>query len=77
MDQSKYANYLLDLGSLIRERAIEVKQETLDKKGDAFESGRLMAYYEIASLMQSQAPLFDIPLEEIGLANLNPDLDLL
>ncbi|MEZ4618175.1 MAG: hypothetical protein R2867_22040 [Caldilineaceae bacterium] len=42
-----------------------------------FEKGRLLAYYEVLSLIQQQAVVFDIDLAEIGLKDFNVDKDIL
>jgi len=76
----KYAYYLQDLGMLIKQRALEAKQisekEERGTEGYHLESGRLMAYYEVISLMQQQAHGFQIPLEELDLHDIEPDRDL-
>jgi hypothetical protein len=36
-----------------------------------------MAYYEVLSLMQSQAEAFQLPLNDLALSGLDPDRDLL
>ena len=80
MSSESVSNYLHDLGELIKEKAREakIKEEASDGNTDnGFELGRLMAYHEVVSLMQQQAEIFDIPLEEIGLADINPERDLL
>ncbi len=71
-----YANYLRDLTGLIIEKAKEAKLER-DSTPEGYEIGRLMAYHEIVSLMQQQAEIFDLSFEEIGMPNMNPDIDLL
>jgi hypothetical protein len=76
MVDEKYKNYLLDLGHLIREKALEAKNEN-DENGSDFQSGIRMAFYDVVSLMRDQAFVFEIPLDELGLAGLNPDVDLL
>ncbi len=73
-------NYLLDLGSLLKEEAIAAKQRTLVAEGSnehGFELGRLTAYYEILSIMKSQASAFGISVEAVSLADIDPDSDLL
>lgn len=67
--------YVSDLGKLLKERAFDAKTER-DAKGGEFELGRLLAYNEVISLMQNQAQVFGLPLEEIGLAGIDPDNDL-
>jgi len=36
-----------------------------------------MGYHRVLSLMQQQAESFQIPLEELGLDNFDPDIDLI
>lgn len=73
-----YALYLRDLVSLAKEQAREAKLRENNASGDerTFQSGILMGWYSIISLMQSQAKAFDIPLEALGLDDIDPDRDL-
>jgi len=74
-----HANYLLDLGHLVREAGEQAKKDA-DQASESdrlFQRGRLMAYYEVLSLMQQQAEAFQLPLEELALDGLDPDRDLL
>jgi hypothetical protein len=70
---------LLDLGRHIREAAEAAKREAGVAKDDdrLFQRGRLMAYYEVVSLMQQQALAFDLPLGDLALDGLDPDHDLI
>jgi len=73
-------NYLLDLGALLRERALEAKErcralQTTEQQ--AFESGRQMAYYEVIALMLSQAEAFRLPVDKLALQGMDVDRDLL
>ena len=73
-------NYLRDLGFLLREQAFLAKERLDLSKGTAseqFESGRNMAYYEMLSLMLSQAKAFQIPISQLALQDIDPDRDLL
>jgi hypothetical protein len=75
-----HRNYLFDLGFLLRERALEAKQSFGAAKGtadEAFQSGRLMAYYEVLSLLVGQARSFELPVEDLHLCGLVPNRDLL
>lgn len=69
-------HYLRDLGYLLRERAEEAKAKAQRAEGSeadrAFESGRLMAYYEVTSLMRNQAEVFDLPLKDLALDGFEP-----
>ena len=76
MSNLQFALYTQDLGNLVREKAVAAKLAVELDKSD-YNVGHLMAWHEIVSLMQSQAPLFGISLSEMGLANLDPDRELL
>jgi len=75
MDTTVYQNYLKDLGSLIKESAMEAKQQSLEKDTD-FSVGYMAGFHRVVSLMQQQAEAFDLPLEEIGLDGIDADEDL-
>lgn len=70
------SRYLKDLGQLIKEKALEAKANA-KASDDSYDIGFLMAWHDIVSLMQSQAEVFGIPYEEIGLLNIDADTDLL
>ena len=76
MEATVFQNYVLDLGTLITQMAIDAKSTKLQSP-NPYQLGRLMAFHEIVSLMQSQAQVFGIPLSAIGLADINPEKDLL
>jgi hypothetical protein len=75
-----YRNYLFDVGYYIKERAIEaVKERDKKEKGSSeyeFQSGRIMAFNEVVSIMQQHAEGFGISLESLQLADIEPDRDL-
>lgn len=68
MGENQFDNYVKDLILLIREQADLLKS---DSKKDEFESGRAMAYYEILSLIKSQAVAFELPLDSLGIHDLD------
>ena len=72
-----YKNYLRDLGLLIREQALDAHKGACSSPDDGFKLGRRMSYYAITSLMLHQAEAFGISPNDIGLAGLDPDKDLL
>jgi hypothetical protein len=75
-----HKNYLFDLGNLLRDQALEAKERRQQARGtdnEAFESGRATAYYEVMSLLVSQAESFQLPIEDLHLEGLDPDRDLL
>ena len=80
MMNEQFENYVLDLGVLVKEKALEAKT-TKDKssceKDDDYHLGYLMAFYEIVSLMQQQAAVFDIDLAQLGLEDIDPESELL
>ena len=80
MGDNTSSNYVLDLGTLLRQQALEAKS-TADASRDGAESdfqlGRLTAYYEVLSLILQQARAFQLAPREVGLEGFDPDLDLL
>jgi hypothetical protein len=77
---SKYAHYLFDLGLYIKERALDARRErdSLPKGSSEreFQSGRLLAFNEVISIMQQHAEGMDIPLADLRLDEIDPDRDL-
>ena len=74
-----YKLYLSDLGLLIKQAACEAQQKShlqLEEGDKIFQQGRVMAYVEIISLMQSQAKAFRIPLSDLRLDKFDPVKDL-
>jgi hypothetical protein len=69
------ANYLRDLGRLIRDEALLAKMAAGAAIGDqrSFESGRLMAYYEVLSLMTQQGVAFGLSPESFSSESFDPD----
>lgn len=77
MTPNSHALYLKDLGYLIRERAVEAAEKSRRDRSDRYAQGRAMALYEVVSLMQDQAEVFDLDLAELSLDGINPENDLL
>ena len=75
-DMEVYKNYLHDLGVLIKEMAFEAKVDATQKQTEEFAIGYMSAFCRVVSLMQQQAEAFDIPLEKIGLDEIDPYTDL-
>ncbi len=74
MDDRKYKNYVIDLGALTKEYAQEAIAECVSAKGSGeedYKTGYMMGFHRIVTLMQQQAEAFDIPLNEIGLADID------
>lgn len=80
MTTDKFKNYLLDLGVLLKEKAREAKCEkdfSSEKNEIDYKLGYLMAYHEVISLMKQQADAFEINQKDIGLYDIDPELELL
>jgi hypothetical protein len=80
MDKSSLKNYIRQISSLLIDNA---KQAKLDadhpKEGDSvdFNEGYLMAYHQVIATMKNQASFFDLGQEDIGLAGVEPERDLI
>jgi hypothetical protein len=76
----KHENYLFDLGLLLKERALEARRQRDELPEESpdrtFQSGRVIAFNEVISIMQQQAEGFDIPLSDLRLEDIDPDRDL-
>ncbi len=77
MEDDKYKNYLWDLIFILKEKALEAKKSVDESNQDDYNSGYLMAFYEIIDLMKHQADAFTIKQDDIGLADIDADRDLL
>jgi hypothetical protein len=74
-----YFAYLFDLGLALKELAFEAKEHrdgATAAADRAFETGRLMAFQEVISLMQQNAAGLGIPLSDLHLDDVVPDRDL-
>jgi hypothetical protein len=81
-DPDTYRWYLYDLGYLLKEQALEAKanKELHSEKRDEdyyYYMGLLMGYMYTISLMQSQAISFGIPLKDLQLDDVIPEVHLL
>ena len=78
MTNKNFELYLKYVSDLFKDNAKKAKAEANNpKEGDAdYNTGYLMAYYEIISTMKKQAPFFDLEQEDISLSDIDPDLDL-
>jgi len=74
-----YKYYLQDLSFLLKERALEAKEDwkNASDEDEAFAAGYLTAYYHVLETMKNQAISFNIDEKEIKLDDINPDKDLL
>jgi hypothetical protein len=70
-----HADYLQDLGVLLREMAMEAKARQRET-GTDFATGYMSGFHRVISLMQQQAEAFGIPLADIGLDGIDPDEEL-
>ena len=78
MNEEKIKGYLSDSITLLKEQAREAKKEA-DNPKEGFEDynkGQVMAYCTVISTLKNQAPFFDLTQEDIGLADIDPDRDL-
>lgn len=69
------ADYLLDLGVLLKEMALEAKARQAATDSD-FDTGYVAGFHRVVSLMQQQAESFGLSLEAIGLDGIDADVDL-
>src|SRR5262245_39295725 len=80
IDMSTHRDYLFDLGYEIKLYAIEARRERdaapEGSEERAFNSGQLLAFHRVVSLMQQQAEGFGIPLSDLRLDDILPDRDL-
>jgi len=70
MDDEKYKNFLLGLGTLTTEYAKEAIADFLASKGskdEQLKTGYMMGFHRFITLMQQQAEAFEIPLKELGI----------
>ena len=65
MNEERYKDYIIDHVQLIIEKLKELPQDSDHDLGQA------MAYYDVLDIMKSQAEIFNIPLKNIGLENIN------
>ena len=75
-----HKNYLHDLGAELRDRALKAKEQAETARGtsdEQFERGRAFAYYEVVSLMESEAKTFELPPEDLHLEGFDADRDLM
>lgn len=76
MGDGEAANYLRDLSPLLLELARDAK-EAIEGEGNNFQVGRRHGLYEAVSLLIQQAEAFGMSRDEVGLAGVEPDRDLL
>ena len=72
-------HYIREISCLLKNYARQAKLDADDpNKGNSdYNTGYLMAYHEVIATMKNQAPFFDLTQEEINLADIEPEKDLL
>ncbi|WEK34569.1 MAG: hypothetical protein P0Y53_18945 [Candidatus Pseudobacter hemicellulosilyticus] len=50
------------------------KQTPMSKAPSDFESGKALAYHEIADMIVECSRIFNIPLNTLGIEDINPDI---
>ncbi len=78
-DHERLKNYLLDLGQLVKECALEAMAEREKHRGQPaqeFYDGYVLGFHRIVSLMQQEALAFGIELKALRLDGIEPDRDL-
>jgi len=73
MKNDVFQSYIKDICHEIKVMAAAAKKE----RKDEYTSGYAMALYEVVSLLQGQASAFQISPEDIDLADIDADKDLL
>ena len=79
MDNTE-ACYLKDLGSLLKERAFEALAQARQERAEGsseFHNGRSAAFYEVISIMLSQADSFSIAPDRLSLDGIDAERDLI
>jgi hypothetical protein len=76
-----YRLFLLEAVQAIKERALEARsdrpEQGADPSGHLFQSGRLLGFNEVISIIQQYADGFQIDLAELQLDDIEPDKDLI
>ena len=75
-----HRNYLHDFGAELRDMALDAKRRAEAAVGTdeaTYEQGRASAYYEVLSLMETQAKTFALPSEDLHFEGFSADRDLL
>jgi hypothetical protein len=69
-------NYLLDLGLILRESAVQARQRATAAHGtaeEAYEEGRANAYHEVATLILKRAAASGLPVEDLRMEGFDPN----
>ena len=80
MGKESLRNYIQEISCLLKDYAKQAKKDADHPKEGAsadFNDGFLMAYHQVIATMKNQAPFFGLTQEEINLADIEPEKDLL
>lgn len=68
MKHKDFETYIKQISDLLKDNP---------KEGDSdYNTGYLMAYYQVISTMKNQAVVFDLEQENLSLSDIEPDRDL-
>ena len=79
MENDKYKLYLTSFGEIIKNYALDAKQNKEDKLGtkeEDFATGYMACFHRVVTIMQQHAEAYDIPFEELSLDDID-ELDLI
>ena len=78
MKNKNFETYIKYISDLFKDNAKKARLEADNpKEGESdYNTGYLMAYYEVISLMKNQASIFDLDQKDISLSDIDPDRDL-
>lgn len=78
MKNKNFETYIKYISDLLKDNAKKAKLEADNsKEGESdYNTGYLMAYYEVISTMKNQASIFDLEQEDLSLSDIEPDRDL-
>lgn len=78
MGKESLRNYIQEISCLLKDYAKQAKvdADNPEKGNSDYNTGYLMAYHEVIATMKNQAPFFELTQEEIGLADIEPEKDL-
>lgn len=79
MDAKSLENYIHEISCLLKDYARQAKTDADNptKDNSDYNTGYLMAYHEVIATMKNQAPFFDLTQDEINLADIEPERDLI
>lgn len=79
MNKESLKNYIREISCLLKDNAKKAKLEADHPNKDSaeFNAGFLMAYHQVIAIMKNQAPFFDLEQEDINLADIEPERDLI